>query len=143
MLGRILWDNFNRIAMVFVFVLSCWVIYEIRVKPKTENINIYQSSFDLTKVPVGMVIWSHGVPGTEMDFVNANASARYEFFDIGILTKELVVFQIRVPFYSISMFEIGSPVNYSPIQNKNPLFRNNMNNYYVYKDNEVKKLVNN
>ena len=110
MLGLILWNNFNRITMVFVFVMSCWIMYEMWFEPKTENINIYQSSFDLTKVPVGMVVWSHGVPGTEMDFANANVSARYEFFDIGILDKNLVVFQIRVPFYSISMFQIGSPV---------------------------------
>jgi len=67
--------------------------------------NVWQESFDLGQIPNGIVVWKHGVVGTETNFANADSTSRYKLFDVGILTEYGVVHRIRVPYYVIGLFK--------------------------------------
>jgi len=109
-IGTWLWKNI-RITLTLVLIVLCIFIL-IKPKPSITEYNVWQSTFNLASVPNGLVIWKHGVIGTEMEFIHADSSARYEYFDIGILTQNNVVHKIRVPFYVLSMFRLGQVINY-------------------------------
>ena len=123
--GLWLWNNIRILTTVILIVL-CTVILIKPEQPLPSNY-VWQATFNLESVPNGLVIWKHGVPGTEMAFIHSDSSTRYEYFDIGILTKNNVVHKIRIPFYTLSMFRLGHPTNYRRESNdKNaPLPKNN------------------
>ena len=92
-------------------------------------------------------MWSHGVPGSEMDFIHADTSMRYKYFDVGILTKYQVIHKVRLPYYIMATIRIGFPVDFrgereklkpkkQPKQTPKPEF-------YVYPKNNNKKLEKN
>ena len=86
----------------------------------------YQEVFDLAKVPSGMIIWRHGIPGTETEFLYADSASRYEYFNIGILSKNRKVYKVKVPFYAMGLFPLGGTVNMLPIpKGEHPNYKNN------------------
>jgi len=106
----------RRLALIVVFfvVLVLGYLMWFQPKPKTYNEALkrtYQEVFDVRKVPAGLIIWVHGVPGTEQEFKNAPESQRYEYFDIGILSKQNKVYKVRIPFYVAGMFPLGGRIN--------------------------------
>lgn len=113
-----LWNIIKHYKHVFIigfFIIAIgslmWMdrAYPVTYVPTIER--EYEEVFDLNKVPAGMIIWRHGVPNTEMNFNHTDSSARYEFFDIGILTKDKLVYKVRVPFYTAGLFPLGGTVN--------------------------------
>ena len=102
--------------------------------PSTQKIGEigWQESFDLTTIPNGLVIWKHGVIGSEIPFIHADTTVRYKYFDIGILTNDKKVHRVRLPYYIMGTVRLGFPTNYREKEKKNPNSRNPKHNSYVY-----------
>jgi hypothetical protein len=99
----------------------------------------YEEKFDMATVPAGLIIWKHGIPGTEIAFNHADSSARYEKYNVGILTKNgKYVYKVEVPFYAIGLFTLGGTVNIRNTPNNKPPNNNNIiipnNNYKQIKN---------
>lgn len=107
----------RKLALILLFITIIILTYFMWFKPKPTvtyipaRISIYEEMFDVKKVPAGLIIWKHGVPGTETNFIFAEPPTRYEFFDIGVLTQRGVVYKVRVPFYALAMFTLGKTIN--------------------------------
>lgn len=140
-------QRIERIVSIILIISVIILIFfipsnQVRHEKIDYNVNIWQESFDLTRIPNGMVIWKHGVPGTEAEFIHADSTVRYLFFDVGILTRDNIVHRIRIPYYIMGTIKLGFFTKFREEPKKNGLFRNPNNSSYVYDDNEVKKLVN-
>ena len=127
------WKEYKHGVGIFLLMIAIIfvVIYDpIRDKVvATETTPIYMEKFELHRVPAGMIIWKHGVPETYKEFVHADSANRYEFYDVGILTKDTeTIFCVRVPYYAIGLFQLGGLIN---IKNKSPNKRNPIPNLYV------------
>lgn len=96
------------------------------------RVNIWQESFDLTRIPNGMVIWKHGVLGTEAEFIHSDTTARYYFFDVGIVTEDKIVHRIRIPYYIMGVIRLGFSTNFREKSKINPFVCNPNYNSYVY-----------
>ena len=122
--------NIGRWLVKYMFIiLLVFVIttYGIQTFTKSEtNNHVVQEVFDLKTTPNGYIIWKHGVSGTEADFIHADTTLRYEYFDIGIVTNEGVVYKIIVPYYAIGMFKLGTEIKYRQTP-KNDGFENKRN----------------
>jgi hypothetical protein len=126
-------------GVILIVVLICLMYFYVKIMvidntfPPKENKLIdveFYSKFDLNKVPNGLIIWKHGVPNTEINFQFIDSAKRYEYYDIGVLDTAGIVYCIRVPYYSIEMFQLGGVV-----LNKNNMFpqKNNLDsNFYVF-----------
>ena len=120
----------NYLSIVlFVIIISFIWFTPYHTKQTTElNNNIWQESFDLTQIPSGYIIWSHGVPGTEAEFNFAQESYRFYYFDLGIMTKDKIIHRIRIPFYVMGAITSGG----NPIDFRGDLKKDN-NNSNLYK----------
>jgi hypothetical protein len=87
--------------------------------------NVWQESFDLTVIPTGIVVWSHGVPGTEADFKHSKLeSTRYYYFDLAILTKDKIIHVVRVPYYVVGVLNPNGVIDFKEELKKNGNLRN-------------------
>jgi hypothetical protein len=119
------------VGLMFLYVRLTKILDDTFSKEQDKKIDVeFYSKFDLNKVPNGLIIWKHGVPNTEINFQFIDSAKRYEYYDIGVLDTAGIVYCIRVPYYSIGMFQLGNIVI-----NKNNMFpqKNNLDtNFYVY-----------
>lgn len=140
-----IWNNYRRFTFFLSLILiglSIHIIYKNAQFQKQRETHIYQEVFDLRKLPTGLVIWKHGVPGTEMNFAHADSSFRYKYFDVGILTKDKIIYKVRLPFYLTGLIMNGFPVDFKDKPKITPHKRNPNSNSYVYPYNKEKKLKN-
>lgn len=132
--------NKHAVALTLFSLVVIFVTVYNPVKNKMtqeKNTYEYKEKFDLYRVPAGMIVWKHGVPETYQPFVHADSASRYEFYDVGILTKDAkTIFCVRVPYYSIGLFQLGGFIN---IKNKSGGERNLRHNYYVQPYDKEKK----
>ena len=115
-IGKWLVKYIGVIILILAFIS---LIISINKSNKSIDNHVVQEVFDLKTTPNGYVIWQHGVLGTETNFIHADTIVRYKYFDIGIVTNEMVVYKIRVPYYAIGMFKLGSEVKYRKKPQKN------------------------
>ena len=116
------------VGLVIFYMKVAVILFPENNDVKTIDVEFF-SKFDLNKVPNGLIIWKHGVPNTEINFQFIDSANRYEYYDIGVLDTSGIVYCIRVPYYSIGMFQLGNVVI-----NKNNLLPKNNNldsNFYV------------
>lgn len=134
--------NKHTIALtLFCLVLIFVTVYNPIKEAGKKEPYIYEEKFDMSKIPAGLVIWKHGVPETHEKFIHADSAQRYRQYDIGILSKDVeTIYRVRVPYYAIGMFPLGSTVNINKKIKKNPDLRNLKPNYYVQPYNTEEKL---
>ena len=137
--GLWLWKYSRVILTIILIVLSVHIIRSNNDFRESLKFNVYQESFDLGMIPTGIVIWSHGVPGSEMAFIHADTSMRYKYFDIGILSQHQVVHKVRLPYFVMATIRIGFPVDFrKEIKKKEPKQKPKPE-FYVYPERNSKQ----
>ena len=126
------------LSIFFIFIIALTVLNNIDKVSKADF--EYNDKFNLSEVPAGLIIWKHGVPNTYKEFVHADSTMRYEYFDIGILSKSAeTIYCVRVPYNAVRLFQLGGTINIG-IHNKNNQHKRNLRpNYYVQPYEIIKK----
>ena len=119
-------SNIQNIGALFFLTFLIFLVFWTKESSPSiiKNNVIYEEFFDVDKVPAGLIIWKHGVPGTENNFIFADSIDRYEKYHIGILNIEgTKVYKVEIPFYVNALFPLGGFVNKDKMFKK-PLYPN-------------------
>ena len=117
-------SKINHFVLGIMFITVVVLQVGIMTNKPDPKQNIWQESFDLTQIPTGIVVWTHGVPGMEADFKNAIESTRYYYFDMAILTSNKIIHVVRVPYYVIGVINPNGKIDFSNKPKKNKNLRN-------------------
>lgn len=138
-----LWMNIRMILTLILIVLCIVICYQNIQMKKQRVFNMHRESFDLTRIPSGLLLWSHGVPGMEADFKHSKTeSLRYYYFDVAILTNNGVIHLVRLPYYAVIAINANGIIDFKERLKKKQKKSNPNNSFYVYPIEEQKKLNN-